>query len=53
MGTMTEEERKRGSYDAYKATQKDYDLYAKYSVFRLRLLAWMGDPVAKRILEAR
>ena len=53
MSTLTDEERAKGSYDAYKATQKDYDLYAKYSTFRLRLLAWMGDPVAKRILESR
>lgn len=53
MGTLTDEERAKGSYDAYKATQKDYDLYVKYSTFRLRLLAFFGDPVAKRILEAR
>lgn len=31
----------------------DYEMYAKYSTARLRLLRWLGDPVAKRILEAR
>lgn len=53
MSTLTDEERVKGSYDAYKATQKDYDLYAKYSTVRLRLLKWFGDPVAKRELERR
>lgn len=53
MGTLTDEERAKGSYDAYKATQKDYALYATYSTPRLRLLAWFGSPEAKRELLRR
>lgn len=51
--SITDKERASGTFEGYKATPKDYAMYEKYSTFRLRLLAWMGDPVAKRILEAR
>ena len=53
MSTQTDAEKKSGAFDGYVATKADYEMYEKYSTFRLRLLAWMGDPVAKRILEAR
>ncbi len=53
MPTVTEEERKSGSFEGYKATPEDYAMYATYSTVRLRLLAWFGDPVAKRILGSR
>ena len=52
-GTMTDAERKRGSFDPHIPTAADLALYESYSSVRLRLLAWFGDPVAKRILEAR
>lgn len=53
MSSVTDEERKSGSFEAYKATPEDYALYATYSTPRLRLLRWLGDPVAKRELERR
>ena len=53
MGTVTDKERASGSFEGYKATAADYAMYAKYSTVRLRLLAWMGDPVARRILRDR
>ncbi len=51
--SVTDQERASGTFEGYKATAEDYAMYAKYSTVRLRLLAWFGDPVAKRILEAR
>jgi hypothetical protein len=51
--SVTDQERASGTFDGYKATADDYAMYEKYSTFRLRLLAWMGDPVAKRILLTR
>ena len=51
--SVTDQERASGTFDGYKTTRADLEMYATYSTFRLRLLAWMGDPVAKRILEAR
>ena len=51
MPTITDQERASGKFDAYKPTEADFQMYLRYSVFRLRLLAWMGDPVAKKILE--
>lgn len=53
MSTSTDKERASGAFDGYVATPEDYAMYARYSTARLRLLAWFGDPVAKRILEAR
>lgn len=53
MPTITDQERASGKFDAYKPTEADYAMYMRYSVFRLRLLAWMGDPVAKRVLASR
>jgi hypothetical protein len=53
MPTITEEERKSGTFDPHVPTPEDYAMYAKYSTVRLRLLAFFGDPVAKRILESR
>lgn len=51
--SVTDQERASGTFEGYKATAADYAMYEKYSTVRLRLLAWFGDPVAKRILEAR
>ena len=51
--TITPDERKRGTFDPYLPSAADYQIYAGYSTVRLRLLAWFGDPVAKRILEMR
>lgn len=53
MSTSTDEERKRGEFDGAVDTPEDYAMYAKYSTVRLRLLAWFGDPVAKKILASR
>ena len=53
MPTLTPEERKRGSFDPHIPTAADIALYESYSTVRLRLLAWFGDPVAKRILARR
>lgn len=53
MSTQTEQEKASGRFDPHQPTQADYDLYFKYSTFRLRLLAWFGDPVAKRILGGK
>ena len=52
MSTITDQERASGKFDAYKPTEADYQKYLRYSKARLRLLAWLGDPVAKKILEA-
>jgi hypothetical protein len=52
-GSVTDKERDSGRFDAFKPTQADYDMYARYSTVRLRILAWWGDTVAKRILESR
>ena len=51
MPTMTDQERASGKFDAYAPTEADFQMYMRYSVFRLKLLAWLGDPVAKKILE--
>lgn len=51
--SITDKERASGTFEGYKATPEDYAMYAKYSTVRLRLLAWFGDPVAKRILLTR
>ena len=53
MSTSTDQERASGTFEGYKATAADYAMYEKYSTVRLRLLAFFGDPVAKRILESR
>jgi hypothetical protein len=53
MSTSTNKERASGEFDGYVATPADYEMYAKYSTVRLRLLAWLGDPVAKKILASR
>ncbi len=53
MSTSTDKERASGAFDGYVATAADYEMYAKYSTARLRLLRWLGDPVAKRELERR
>lgn len=51
MPTITDQERASGKFDAYAPTEADYQRYMRYSKTHLRLLAWMGDPVAKKILE--
>ena len=51
MSTITDKERAAGKFDAYVPTEEDFQMYMRYSVFRLKLLAWLGDPVAKKILE--
>jgi len=51
MPTITDQERASGKFDAYKPTEADFQMYLRYSKARLRLLAWLGDPVAKKILE--
>lgn len=53
MTTLTDEEKATGQFAPAKATPADYAMYAKYSTFRLRLLAWLGDPVAKQLLKTR
>ena len=53
MSTMTDEEKARGSFDPHVPTAADYALYATYSTPRLRLLRWLGDPVARRELARR
>lgn len=50
---ITDGERARGSFDPHVPTAEDYAMYAAYSVWRLRLLAYFGDPVARRILDNR
>ena len=52
MSTMTDQERASGKYDAFKPTEEDLRMYLSYSKTRLRLLAWFGDPVARKMLEA-
>ena len=52
MSTSTDQERASGTFEGYKATAADYAMYEKYSTVRLRLLAWLGDPVARKVLEA-
>ena len=51
MSTITDKERASGKFDSYKPTEADFQMYLRYSKARLRLLAWLGDPVAKKILE--
>lgn len=51
MPTITDQERASGKFDAYVPTEADFQMYMRYSKTRLRLLAWLGDPVAKKILE--
>ena len=51
MPTTTDQERASGKFDAYKPTEADFQMYLRYSKAHLRLLAWLGDPVAKKILE--
>ena len=51
MPTITDQERASGKFDAYKPTEADFQMYLRRSKTRLRLLAWLGDPVAKKILE--
>lgn len=51
-GTLTDAERASGKFDAFKPTEADMALYLRYSVTRLRLLAWFGDPIARKMLEA-
>ena len=53
MSTSTDQARASGTFEGHVPTAADYALYATYSTPRLRLLRWLGDPVAKRILEAR
>ncbi len=48
--TLTESEREKMVYEAAKITPADLALYRRYSTPRLRLLAWFGDPIARRIL---
>lgn len=50
MPTITDQERASGKFDAYKPTEADFQMYMKYSKARLRLLAFFGDTVAKKIL---
>lgn len=52
MGSITDKERESGSFDQRVPTAEDYALYEKYSTVRLRLLAWFGDPIARKMLEA-
>ena len=51
MPTITDQERASGKFDAYVPTEADFQMYMRYSVFRLKLRAWLGDPVAKKIRE--
>jgi len=53
MSSITDKERASGSFEAHQPTAADYALYATYSTPRLRLLRWLGDPVARRELERR
>lgn len=50
MSTITDQELASGKFDAYKPTEADYQKYLEYSMARLRLLAWLGDTVAQKIL---
>lgn len=51
MPTITDQERASGKFDMYKPTEADYAKYMGYSVARLRLLAWLGDTVAQKIIK--
>ena len=51
MSTITDQERASGKFDAYKPTEADVQMYLRYSKTHLRLLAWFGDTLAKKILE--
>lgn len=50
MSTITDQERASGKFDAYVPTEADFQMYLRYSKARLRLLAWLGDTVAQKIL---
>ena len=53
MSTQTDRERASGTFEGHVPTAADYALYATYSTPRLRLLRWLGDPVARRELARR
>ena len=53
MSTMTESEREKMVFEAAKVTPADLAMYRSYSTPRLRLLAFFGDRIARRILALR